>query len=337
VSFQYVLIAVALIPGTIYQVYWNGIMIGTDHVFLLNKVNLTVNTINALLMIMAVGVLQMGIPGFLYAWIISSVSGLALTVFLAGRLQPWEWPRRESVARILGFGLRSHGQQVAHQLFLRFDVYAVKVLAGAAGVGFYSLSTSLAEKLWLPLNAIHASSLGRIAGMPRDDSALLTARVMRAAILIMASVAIPFGLISPWLIPFVYGAEFSASVLPLIILLVGTMGFAVMFVANSFIIGQLERPGLLSLVSWLQLVVSIPMYIALILWLGIIGAAIASSVTYLVAMSITLSIFKGASGLKLSAMLVPRRSDFSDYMRIVKPIKDKVGLWARRVRHTPQP
>jgi hypothetical protein len=56
-----------------------------------------------------------------------------------------------------------------------------------------------------------------------------------------------------------------------------------------------------------------------------------------VAMSVTLYIFKQASGLSLSLILIPRRSDFSDYVRTIKPLIGRIGLWARRVRHTPQP
>lgn len=336
VPYYYLLVSLVLIPSTIYQQYWNGIMIGTNRILLLNKVNLAVNLANALLMVLAVGVFQLGVPGFLGAWTLSSLGALLLTVLLAGRLDRWRWlPGRAIVADMLGFGLRSHGQQVAHQLFLRMDVYIVKVLVGSAGVGTYSLSTSLAEKIWLPINAIHASSLSKIAQLPKHESAILTAKVMRAAILIMLSIAVPFAVVSPWLIPFVYGPEFAGAVLPLVILLAGTVGFAVLFVAQSFVLGQLERPGLLSIISWLQLAVSVPMFIALILWLGIVGAAIASSLTYLAALAMTLFIVRRESGLSLSAMLLPRKSDFTDYLRVLRPVLNRLPGMARRMRNTP--
>lgn len=325
VPFGFLLVALALIPTTIYQIYWVGMMIGTGQVFLLNKVNLAVNIANALLMILAVGVLRLGIEGFLIAWVTSAVGGFVATLWLVARMDRQVWPpSRKTASNLLGFGLRSHGAQVAHQLFLRFDVYAVNVMVGSAGVGFYSLSTSLAEKLWLPLNALHASSMGKIAQLPRGEAALLTAKVTRTAILLMASVAVPFGLISPWLIPFLYGDDFAASVLPLIILLGGTLGFAVMMVVDNYILGQMERPGLLSMLAWVQLGISIPLYIGLIALQGIVGAAIASTLTYLIAMATTLYIFQRDSGLPISQVLVPRRSDFADYARVIAPMLSKI-------------
>jgi O-antigen/teichoic acid export membrane protein len=325
VPFEYLLVALTLVITTIYQAYWVGMMIGTGRVFLMNKFNLGVNVVNAFLMILMVGVLKLGIQGFLFAWVTSALGGFVTTLWLTARMDKQEWPpARDTAGQLLGFGLRSHGAQVAHQLFLRLDVYIVNVLIGSAGVGVYSLSTSLAEKLWIPLNAIYASSIGKISQLPKDESAQLTAKVTRTAVLLMLSVAVPFGLISPWLIPFLYGFEFEAAVLPLVILLGGTLGFAVMMVVNTYILGQMQRPGLLSLLAWLQLAISVPLYVGLIAWEGIVGAAIASTLTYLIAMATALYVFRRDSGLPLSQVLVPRRSDFSDYARVITPLLTRI-------------
>jgi O-antigen/teichoic acid export membrane protein len=240
-------------------------------------------------------------------------------LYLAARLDRPVWPPSGAALReMLNFGLHSHGANIAHQLFLRFDVYTVNVVLGAIGVGFYSRAISLAEKLWVPVNAIYASSLGKIAQLPRDESALLTAKVARAALLIMLGLSIPFAAISPWLIPFLYGPEFMASVVPLVVLLGGGLCFAVMLVLNNYILGQMQRPGLLSILSWLQLVVSIPLYLVLIGMAGIVGAAIASTLTYLLAMLCTLYVFTHDSGLTSAQVLIPTPNDFRDYARVLR-------------------
>jgi O-antigen/teichoic acid export membrane protein len=329
VPFEYLLVALALVPTAIYQIYWTHMMMGTDHVLLMNKVSLALNLVNGILIIVVVGVLGLGIPGALVVWVLTGVGGFVTMAVLAARMDLYTRPRGKTLRDVLGFGLRSHGAQVAHHLYLRFDMYAVNVFVGSSGVGFYSLSTSLAEKLWLPLNAIYASSMGKIAQLPREESALLTAKVVRAALMLMMALALPFALVSPWLIPFLYGPEFSASVLPLVILLGGTLGFAVMMVLNTYILGQMERPGLLSIIGWLQLGVSIPLYIGLIMLWGIVGAAFASTLTYLIAMTSTLIVFKRDSGLSIGTILVPRASDFADYSRVIKPILGRVPALKR--------
>jgi O-antigen/teichoic acid export membrane protein len=270
-------------------------------------------------MVLVVWVLQAGIPGFLAVWAASGVIGASAALVIALRADGIKWPPgKEALREMVGFGIRGHGANVAHQLFLRFDVYSVNVLLSTRAVGFYTLATSLVERLGVPVNAIYAASLSKIAQLPRDESALLTAKVSRTAVLIMLSLAIPFAAVSPWLVPFMYGADFAEAVLPLLLLLPGVIALAVMFVVNNYILGQMERPGLLSVISWLELFVSIPLYIVMISSLGIVGAAIASTATYILAMAGTLYVFTRDSGVSMLAALIPRASDFQDYWRVIK-------------------
>jgi O-antigen/teichoic acid export membrane protein len=319
VAFWQLLVALALVPSTMYQIYWNSMMMGTGRVILLNKLNLGVNIFSAVLMVLVVGILKAGIPGFLAVWSSSALGGALVALALALRLDGIKWPPgRQTLREMVGFGIRGHGANIAHQLFLRFDVYTVNAMLNTRAVGLYTLATSLVEKLGVPVNAVYAASMSKIAQLPRDESALLTAKVSRAAVLIMLSLAIPFALVSPWLVPFMYGTEFEEAVLPLLLLLPGVIAFAVMLVVNNYILGQMQRPGLLSVIAWLELVIAVPLYLGMIGWLGIVGASIASTVTYLVAMLGTLYVFSRDSGLPAWKALVPNAADFQDYLRVLR-------------------
>ncbi len=336
VPYSFLLVAMALTAATIYQIYWSAMMVGLNRIIVMNKLNLAINLSSSVLMISAVGLFGWGLIGFLAVWTLSSIAGMLGALFLSARIDRPVWPPRWTMVReALGFGLRSHPTNVAHHLFLRLDLYIVNALIGAAAVGFYSVSTSLAEKLWLPLNALHASSAGKVTQLPRDESALLAAKVSRTSVLLILMIALPFGLVSPWLIPFLYGAEFSASVLPLVILLGGVLSFSVMMVLNNYIVGQMQRPGLLSIISWLQVAISLPLYVVLILWQGIVGAALASSITYILSMLSTLIIFVRDSGLPPRSVLLPRPEDFRDYLRIFRAGLNRVPGLRRYARRTP--
>ena len=335
ISPAYLLVALLLTPVTIYLDYWRSMMMGLSNIVLLNKLNLATNITSTVLMTVVVLLLGLGIPGFLGVWAFSALAGAAGALVLSGNAERPTWPPNREVARAMfSFGLRSHGANIAHYLFLRFDAYAVNTLVGRRGLGLYSLSTSLGEKMWLPLNAMLASSVGKVTQLPHEESALLTAKVARTALLMMLALALPFAIVSPWLIPFLYGPDFAESVLPLDILLIGTLGFAVMMVMNSYIVGQMERPGLLSIISWLELAISIPLYIVLIQIYGIVGAAIASTITYLIAMAATLLVFVRDSHLSVFAVLVPNAADFRDYLRILRAGLRRVPLPGR---YTGQP
>jgi O-antigen/teichoic acid export membrane protein len=293
-------------------------MTGLNRIILLNKVTFLLSISNTVLIIIFVGILQWGIGGFMVAWVTNSVCGAVVALLLTLPMDRLSGlPARRAFKDLVGFGLRVHGASIAYQLFLRFDSYTVKIILGSTALGYYSLSTSLAERLWVLPNALGPSSLSKISQLPRKESALLTAKVTRTSLLMMLSAAIPFAIIAGWLVPFLYGAEYAASVLPLTILLLGTLGFAGMAVLNNYVLGQMQRPGLLSIISWLELGISIPLYLVFIYWLGIVGAAIASTVTYLLAMAGTTVVFIRDSGLSVWQVLVPRPEDFRDYVRVV--------------------
>ncbi len=65
IPYYYLVFPLVLTMTTIYQIYWNSMMIGISRVPLMYKVNLIANSLNALLMITAVGLFRLGIPGFL--------------------------------------------------------------------------------------------------------------------------------------------------------------------------------------------------------------------------------------------------------------------------------
>ncbi|MGB2874288.1 MAG: oligosaccharide flippase family protein [Gaiellaceae bacterium] len=331
--YSYVVVALVLVALVVYQSYWNAMMIGAGRIALLNKANLALNVLNALLIVLLVGVFEFGIPGFLASWAISMFIGAVGEFALLDRLYSTAWrPKRATLAALLGFGVRAQGRGIGQQLFLRFDMYALNALVGTRSVGVYSLSTSLAERLWMPAAAITAASAGKIAELPREESARLTARVTRASILIMIALAAPFAVASPWLIPFMYGQRFSAAVLPLVILLAGTLCFAANAVVETFLVGQLQRPGLVSLLSGLEFAISIGLYTGLILWHGIVGAAIASTVTYALALALTLAVFTRESALSMREILVPSADDFRQYLRVLSAAAGRIGVVGRPSR-----
>src|SRR5205823_492420 len=101
VPYEYLLVALLLTPLTIYQACWNYMMMGLNRLVLLNKLNLAVNTLSALLMILIVGVFQAGIPGFLVVWGVSACAGTGAALVLAARLDRFAWPPNRALAREL--------------------------------------------------------------------------------------------------------------------------------------------------------------------------------------------------------------------------------------------
>jgi O-antigen/teichoic acid export membrane protein len=262
--------------------------------------------------------LDLGLHGFLYAWSITYLGGALVMALLAARLGGRLRPSLPAIRTLAGFGLRAHWGAIAQQALTRFDVYTLNAVVGTRAVGQYSLATTLAERLWMPPAALSSSSVAAVARLAKDDAALLTARVARLSILLMAAMAVPLAVTAPWLLPFVFGRSFAASVTPLAILLPGAGMLGALLVLQNYVFTQLQRPGLLSQIFCADLAVSVPLYLLLISRHGIAGAAVGSTFSYAVAFGAVLAVFCRDSGVPVRRVLLPRPDDVGHVVRLLR-------------------
>jgi len=92
------------------------------------------------------------------------------------------------------------------------------------------------------------------------------------------------------LLPLVFGAAFRESVPALMWLLPGVTIFSIANVIGSYLAG-IGKPHLNLAVALVGLVVTVALDFVLIPWLGIIGAAIASTLSYLATTLAIIAIF----------------------------------------------
>jgi O-antigen/teichoic acid export membrane protein len=163
----------------------------------------------------------------------------------------------------------------------------------------------------------------RVAGGSDDDEAVVerSERFSRFAFITALGMAIPFALLSIPLLGIVYGPDFQSAALPIALLLPGIVAFAPVNVLASHLAG-IGRPGLNLSVSAAALVVTVIFDLALIPVWGMSGAAVATSVSYVVAACITLWVFRRIAGSTMRSLLVPTSADVSvvrDRMRSLRP------------------
>lgn len=313
-SYPELLVALLVVPATVYQRYWTSLMIGLGRISLLNWTTAALNIVSATAMIVTVGALGLGIPGFLGAWAATMLVGACLSVVLSRRIEGRLWRPNCRVAReVAVFGARSNGAAIAQQVSLRFDAYAVNAIVGTSALGVYSLATTVAESAWIPVRALNAASLTRTARLSQRESAELTASLVRLSTLLIAVVAAPIAIASPWLLPAVYGSDFRGAVIPFVVLLPGVACLSAMFLLHNYILVQMQRPGLLSIVTLAQAAIGIALFVGLIELWGIKGAAVASTITYALVLAAAVVIFVRDSGVA-ARRLVPTSADVRDVL-----------------------
>jgi O-antigen/teichoic acid export membrane protein len=216
---------------------------------------------------------------------------------------------RPSVAlarRIVGYGVRGQVGGVMTLLNLRFDFAILGALVSPAVLGTYAIASKYAELLRLPGLAVTWVVYPRVARGGGVPGAALR-RLLPRALALGVACAIPLALAAGVVLPWLYGEEFSASVVPAYILIGGLVGEVAAGLATAYLYGA-GRPGLNSIAMAVGVAVTVVLDLLLIPRYGATGAAVASATTYLLADGLLILMMLRHSarhGVAASGALVP--------------------------------
>jgi stage V sporulation protein B len=219
----------------------------------------------------------------------------------------------------LAFALPCYAANTAQFLNYKLDVFVVGFFAGATSVGRYTLAVSLAQLLWLMSNSVATVLLPKVAAATDvGDSVRQTTRVTRLSLWATAICALVLALLGTQAIPLLYGEAFRPSILALLWLLPGVVVFSIANVLAAHIAG-IGKPQRNLLVSGISLVITIALDLILIPKLGIVGASIASTVSYSVSALLLIIFFIGETGASLRQVLLPTSEDLRLLLSVMKP------------------
>lgn len=242
-------------------------------------------------------------------WLISATvyAGLVAGVLLRARLRPARPSRRET-RELIGFGTRGQVGTISHQGFLRLDVLFLSARSGPAVVGWYSLASVIAEKLALVGSAVYSASALQVGRLPREDSARLVARLVRAVLIVLVPAGLVLAIVAHPLVTIVFGQDYAAAVNPLRLLIPGTVCLVLWYLVSLYIVTGLGRPGLTTFIQAGAVAVSIPLYYFAVRSHQMIGAAVASSIVYGLLLAVGVIVFLRTTGLSIR-LLWPRAAD----------------------------
>jgi len=266
------------------------------------------------------------------AWVASFALADALAL---GVLAPQRWPWAGALGPVLRavrdqvrYGVQSQLGNLAQFFNYRLDHYLVAAFAGRGAVGQYTVAVGLSESLWWISSAVVAVLAPKLSGMRREEAAELALAASRNTLLVMGVAALGLALVAPVAIRVLFGPEFTPAVRALIILLPGTLANGAAMVVGSYLFSQ-GRAILTTYSILAALAATVALDLALIPWLEVEGAALASTLAYSVGLAFALAWFGAVSGRPGWRLLAVRRSDLRVYAKIWQ------GVW-RRVWPRPQ-
>lgn len=257
----------------------------------------------------------------LEAALISWLAGIGLVLVLGlwwlrrshGLGLKWD---RSGQRELLSYSAKSHPDLLFQQLILRSDYLFIGALLGSTALGHYAMASAAAELLLIVPEAVTTPLMKRLlqqdAGMDK-----LTPLALRLTATVMLGACLGMALIGQWLIVTLFGAAYQPAYPALLALLPGLLGLCYASILRLDLLGK-NRPGTVSLMMGAGAALNLLLNVLLIPALGIVGAALASSIAYLAVTVAMLVLYCRLSGVALSQTLIILPSDFAPLRQMLQ-------------------
>ncbi len=261
--------------------------------------------------------LRQGVAGAVVGSVLGSSVVLLVAVLLVGRAGTSLRPRR--VRGYLRKALRIGGAvQVSNVLILltaRVDLLLVYRIADPATAGRYSVALTIGALVGTVPIAVSHASFPRLARLGEEEANNLAAYVFRAGVLTAGVAALVLSLLTPAVVPTIFGPLYQQAVVPSVILLVAGIFWSGQWLLTRAAVARgASRPLVFSFASSFVLMVLLDF--VLIPPLAATGAAIAASVSSAVGFVVaTLAWRDQGFGCR---NLMPRATDVADLMALIR-------------------
>jgi len=320
VPFAALVLALAAVPFLNLSEYYFYFLIGSDRIREFNILSAGRNTLQLLLVILLTVTVGLGLSGAVGSWLVSFAAVTLAAALLVRRLAPLGFSLERGILRSsVSFGLKGYLSRIASFLYYRIDMFILSYLLGATAVGHYAIAVLLAELLWNIPSSLAPGVMYRSASDDSQSRDRVTAAACRHTLMMCAAGSLAIGVFGKVLIEVAFGSEYVASVRPLIVLLPGTVLLSIGSVLANDFVGR-GKQLMNSFAALVTLAINVPLNFVLIPRWGVSGAAAASAFSYSVGAVVMLVEFLRVTGLKPSAVLVPRRADLQAYVGLIRSL-----------------
>lgn len=299
---QWLGIGLAALPLALYGNVWNGMMVGLSRIWELNAVQLISAPIHLILLLVFVVSFSGGVETALRVYLAVMLVQSLIMILVAYRASHKCLETQLSPAlgkQMWSFGFRGYLNSVSSLLWVRIPVFLLNSSHGVVAVGIYSVAQQVAEKVLVPVQALQDAIYGRVTTLSENEAVQALNRYLRVVLwglFLVVGVGI---VLANSIILLVFGESYQDGTQVLQILLLGISFSGVSMILSAFILGQLGRPGLLSYLAALNVLMCLGGGILLIPKLGEIGAALSLLFTQVLGSIVVFGVYLKLTGARL--------------------------------------
>ena len=277
-------------PILLFLAFFNTILQGLEDFKAFNASVLIPPIITLIGTFIAFSVFGKGIYGALLAYVLGQLFALGVVcLFLRKHLKSSKYQRKTSKdssraeynQAVLSYGWKAHLSNVITFINYRADIFLVNFFLSPAAAGIYVIAVQISEKLWMPSQAVSTVILPRLSAM--NNNSRERQRLANRGFTLVASVTVIISSVAALALYFfigpIFGEEYKAAFPAFLCLLPGVVLWAGARVQSNCIAAA-GKPEWNMYASVGVLIINISLNIFLIPKYGIVGAALATTCSY---------------------------------------------------------
>ena len=257
----------------------------------------------ALAFILALLMIGLGVEGAVLGTVFAIIVTMSVAMVIMKRLVRFTFSDyKKSTKMLASFGSRLVGANMINEIYSYADILMIGYFLTSTEVGYYAVAISLSRFFWLVPRAMATVAYPAISEYWAKDNRQAISKLVdkatkySACVLIFAGMSVIF--FAKDIINFLFTPEFLPAVLPLTILIIGTVTSGILRSVGG-IFASVGKPDLILKISAIGAVGDIVLNIALIPTYGIIGAATATTAAYVMNVIITIYFLRKVLAIKL--------------------------------------
>jgi O-antigen/teichoic acid export membrane protein len=268
-----------------------------------------------------------GLLEALQAVLLSELLVLPLQLaFLLRLCRPSFSGTRSIVGALAGFGARLEAAAAIGQVDYRVAGFVVAYFTASDQLAFFAIAEGLVTQLMALPTLVAVVLLPKIARQDDAEASWMTSAACRSTLFVVAAVALLIAAVSQPLIHLLYGSDYLPTAIVLVALLPVAIGRAGTRILTRYIVIA-NRLRILAFANATTLVVHVALLLILVPSGGIVGAAVATSVTYILRLAIVVGAFARLTGIPVRETLFVNRADIE---RLLRAGRDALSLRALR-------
>jgi stage V sporulation protein B len=321
-----VIILVIIVPLTLIKSGFINLLLGLQDVAAYNKINILDRILSFIFLVIFILIFKSPF-WIIFSTLISSIIVQVILIFILINKYDIKPSFDVKLSKdMFVFGFKSQVSNIIQLLNYRLDVFIINIYLPISQVGIYSNAVALGETMWQVSGTV-ATLVYPMTSNAADKIELknFINKVTRITLYIVGLCSIILVLISKPVILLLLGKDFIKSSDALVLLIPGIWLFSISKILSNYIagIGMMEKNIIASSVSCLCTVV---LDLILIPKIGINGASIATSISYISFTIIILYYYMKITKSRLFEILILKKEDIIEIKGyIINFIKSRKG------------